>query len=179
VGLYRRFVGGHAAEHVLQDAIRPDIVLAMFGARLGRNVRVYRGLMLHETNNDFSNLVVGNDVHIGKGVVLDLSGRLEIGDRVGIGMGARIFTHQNLGDSSLRHLHPPVKGDVRIADDVVLSANCLVLYPTRLAAGTLVSAGSVVRGVYTEPCVLIGNPARALPLEPQVNAQKGSPEKAP
>ena len=169
VALYRISVGAHAAEYVLQEAIRPDVVLAMFGARFGHNLRVYRGLVLHESRNNFSNLVIGNDVHIGKGVFLDLTERLEIGDRVGIGMGTRILTHQSFGDSYLARRYLPVSGMVRIADDVVVGANCLILYPTRLAAGTLVSAGSVVRGEYDRPCLLIGNPARPLPLDQEVS----------
>jgi acetyltransferase-like isoleucine patch superfamily enzyme len=160
VWVYKMIVSDEAASYVLYESIRPDIVLRMFGAKIGKNVRINRGLLLHETNNSFANLSIGDDVHIGKFAFIDLSGKVTIGNRVGIGMFAKILTHQNLGDSHLKEVYPKHKGDIEIPDDVVISAGSIILFPTKLAKKTLVSAGSVVRGAFDSPCVLIGNPAR-------------------
>lgn len=162
VQLYKIVVGRESAAYILYESIRPEIVLRMYGAKIGRKVRINRWLILHETNNDFSNLIIGNDVHIGKHVLIDLSGKVKIGNRVGISMFSKILTHQNLGDSYLNKKYPKEKGDIEIPDDVVISAGATILFPTKLAEKTLVSAGSVVRGEYENSCVLIGNPARPL-----------------
>jgi acetyltransferase-like isoleucine patch superfamily enzyme len=160
VPFYKLIVGNEAAAYVLYESILPKLVLQMFGAKIGKNVRINRWLILHETKNDFSNLTIGDNVHIGKGVLIDLSGKVTIGNRVGMGMFSKILTHQNLGDSQLSKLYPPIKGDIFIPDDVVISSNAIVLFPTKLLEKTLVSAGSVVKGEYDSPCVLVGNPAR-------------------
>lgn len=157
---YKLIVKNEAASYVLHDSILPNLILRMYGAKIGKNVRINRWLILHATKNDFSNLTIGNDVHIGKGVLIDLTGKVTIGNRVNIGMFSRILTHQNIGDSHLRNLYPPVKGDLHIPDDVVIASNVMVLFPTTLKENTIVSAGSVVKGVYETPCVLVGNPAR-------------------
>lgn len=162
VHFYKLIVGREAAAYVLYDSLRPEMVLRMYGAKIGRNVRINRWLILHETNNDFSNLTIGNDVHIGKHVLIDLSAKVTIGNRVGIGMFAKIMTHQNLGDSCLNEKYPKETGDIEIPDDVVISSSAIILFPTKLSEKTLVSAGSVVRGVYEDSFILIGNPARPL-----------------
>ena len=160
ITFYKLIVKNEAASYVLYDSILPKLVLQMHGAKIGENVRINRWLILHATNNDFSNLTIGDDVHVGKGVLIDLTGKVKIGNRVNIGMFSRILTHQNIGDSQLRKLYPPTKGDIFIPDDVVIASNVIVLFPTKLTENTLVSAGSVVKGEYDSPCVLVGNPAR-------------------
>lgn len=160
ISFYKFIVKKEAASYVLYESLLPKLVLQMYGAKIGENVRINRWLILHATNNDFSNLKIGNDVHVGKGVLIDLTGKVTIGNRVNVGMFSKILTHQNIGDSQLRNLYPPIKGEMSIPDDVVISANAIVLFPTKLTEKMLVSAGSVVRGEYDSPSVLIGNPAR-------------------
>jgi|GEM_PF-1108453 acetyltransferase-like isoleucine patch superfamily enzyme len=158
--LLRLIAGDEALAYVLHDSLFPALVLQIGGAKLGRNTRINRWLTIHESRGSFRNLTIGDDVHIGKHVLIDLTGRVTIGNRAGIGMYSRILTHQNLGDSALSEKYPPEAGDIIIPDDVVLAAGSMVLYPTVLQPGTLVSAGSVTRGTYDRAGVLVGNPAR-------------------
>lgn len=175
----RIVVGDEALAYVLYDSLVPHLVLKLGGAKIGKNVRINRWLMLHESRGSFRNLEIGDDVHIGKGVLIDLSGKVKIGNRVGLGMFSKILTHQNLGDSRLSEKYPPVKGDIVIPDDAVISSGSFVLYPTEFTEGTLVSAGSVVRGSYDKPYVLIGNPARpAVDMRRKQDAQSDEPSKA-
>lgn len=174
IKFYRVLVGNEAAAYVLQESICPEIILKMNGCQIGKNTRINKGLLLHETQNDFSNLTIGDDTHIGKMVMIDLSGKVTVGNRVGIGMFAKILTHQNLGDSNLKTSHPTVKGNIEIPDDTVISAGAIILYPTQFGPSTLVSAGSVVRGNYDEGAVLIGNPARSsIKIEKKTVADSG------
>lgn len=160
IALYGYLVGNEALSHVLYKCLFPEVVLRIGGATIGIGTRINRGLTIHESSGSFKNLFVGDHVHIGKFVFIDLSGRVTIGNRVTIAMFARILTHQNLGDSQLSSQYPPIKGSIEIPDDVVISCASIVLFPTKLAKTTLISAGSVVRGEYREPCILRGNPAR-------------------
>lgn len=58
-------------------------------------------LMLHNIPHDFSNLCVGNDCYIGKGVFLDLKSMVIIEDNVTISMQSTIITHFDAGRSPL------------------------------------------------------------------------------
>jgi acetyltransferase-like isoleucine patch superfamily enzyme len=162
IKIMRRLLGPQAIEAVLYDSFFPRLVLEIGGATIGRNVRINRWLSIHECGGSFKGLKIGDDVHIGKFVFLDLTQPMTIGNRVGVGMFSKVLSHQNLGDTRLKQLYPAESGPVSIPDDVALSAGTTLLYPTRLAPGTLVAAGAVVRGDYDKPCVLMGNPARVI-----------------
>jgi acetyltransferase-like isoleucine patch superfamily enzyme len=165
--LFRFIVGEAAIEIVLYHSWFPRFVLEIGGATIGQGTRVYRWLSVHESQGSFTNLVIGEHVHVGKFVLLDLTAPLTIGNRVGIGMFSKVLSHQNLGNASLSEVYPRTSGPTTIPDDVVMGASSILLYPTRLAPGTMIAAGAVVRGEYEKPCVLMGNPARVTTLLPQ------------
>jgi acetyltransferase-like isoleucine patch superfamily enzyme len=160
IRLFQFIVGEAAIEIVLYNSWFPRFVLEIGGATIGKGTRVYRWLSVHESQGSFKNLVIGENVHIGKFVLLDLTAPLTIGNRVGIGMFSKVLSHQNLGNTHLSERYPRSSGPMTIPDDVVIGASSMLLYPTRLAPGTLVAAGAVVRGEYEAPCLLMGNPAR-------------------
>lgn len=160
IALCKYLVGNEALSYVLYASLFPRVVLSIGGATVGKGTRIGRWLTLHEARGSFKNLVIGDYVHIGKFVLIDLSGKVTIGNRAGLSMFSRILTHQNLGDSQLSEEYPITTGDIEIPDDVVIASGAVIMYPTKLAEKTMVSAGSVVRGEYDKPCVLVGNPAR-------------------
>jgi acetyltransferase-like isoleucine patch superfamily enzyme len=162
IRMLRWVVGPEAIALTLYKSLFPHIVLEIGGATIGRNVRINRWLSIHECGGSFKGLKIGDDVHIGKFVLLDLTQPLTIGDRVTVAMYSKVLSHQNLGDTRLKQVYPAESGPVTIPDDVVLGAGAIMLYPTRLAPGTLVAAGAVVRGDYDKPCVLMGNPTRII-----------------
>ncbi len=164
VALYRIVIGRYAPAEVLYRSLRPEIVLSLYGAKIGKNVRIHRSIILYAIDKDFSHLTIGDDVHIGRNAFIDLYGKVTIGNRVVVGMYSRIYSHINVGDSRLKGQYPTTKGDIVIPDDTVIGTSAIILYPFSLASGTLIAAGSVVHGHYTKPCVLAGNPARPIPL---------------
>ena len=166
VSLFRIVVGHYAPADVLSRSLRPDIVLALYGAKIGNNVRILPSIVLAMSRDmrDFSNLIIGDDVYIGRNVFIDLAGEVKIGNRVTIGMFSRIYCHQNVGNSKLNELYPSVKGDIIIPDDTVIGTSVIILYPFSFTKGTFIAAGSVVSGNYNKPYVLAGNPARPVPF---------------
>jgi acetyltransferase-like isoleucine patch superfamily enzyme len=160
VTLYRSVVGQYAPAEVLYKCLRPEIMLPIYGAKVGKNLRIHRSVILYAINKDFSDLTIGDNVHIGRNAFIDLHGKVTIGDRVTIGMYSRIYSHMKVGDSNLKERYPMLKGDIVIPDDTVIGTGAMILYPFSITSGTLITAGSVVHGHYTKPCVLAGNPAR-------------------
>ena len=153
-------VGDDGLASVLYDSLVPDIALRIGGAKIGRNVRVHRHLVLHESRGSFRNLEIGDDVFIGRSCTIDLSDRVRIGNRCGIGMGVQVITHINLGDSCLSQRHPPETAPVEIMEDSVVLWGCILNKGTVIERQTLVLPGSVVSGRLAQGSTYCGNPAR-------------------
>ncbi len=156
-------LGSDALAYVLHDSLFPDIVLRMGGAKIGKNTRIHRWLVLHETRGTFENLVIGDDVFLGKNVTIDLTAKVEIGNRCAVGMNVKIITHSNFGDSVLSSTYPPEAEAVEIMDDSVINWGCIVLKGSRIMPKTILLPASVVGGVAREGSVYGGNPARLIP----------------
>ena len=88
-----RFLSSIAFSAMVAPALR------LFGASIGKKAHIYSPLILNNTK--FTNLSVGDNCHIGRGVLLDLADRIEIGDNVTISMNATIVTHVDFGRSPM------------------------------------------------------------------------------
>jgi acetyltransferase-like isoleucine patch superfamily enzyme len=161
IALYRQIFGPEAPSFVLYNSLFPQMVLRVGGAKIGTGTRIYRWLTIHESNGTFENLVIGDNVHIGKHVLIDLAETVTIKDRVGVGMYSRIITHRNYGDSELAKTHPEVREPVVIGEDSVLCVNAILLVGTKLGRMCHVLPNSVVSGQFGDNVTLVGNPARA------------------
>jgi len=163
-------VGEEALAYVLHDSLVPLIVLKIGKAKIGKNVRVGRWLVLHESRGCFQNLEIGDDVFIGKKVLIDLSDKVKVGDRCGIGMGVNITTHLNHGNSKLSAEYPTSKAPVEILEDSIISWGCIVLKGAKIMRKVIVLPGSVASGCLKEDSTYGGNPLR---LIPRIPPQKG------
>jgi acetyltransferase-like isoleucine patch superfamily enzyme len=159
VSLYKVIVGRYAPADVLHNSLRPEIVLSLYGAKIGKNVRIHPLLSL-AIKSDFSDLTIDDDVYIGRNVFIDLAGKVTIGKRVIIGMNSRIYSHMSQAGSFLEEIYKSEKGNAIIPDDTVIGPNATILFPFSFAKKTYIAPGSVVHGHYSKSCMLIGNPAR-------------------
>lgn len=123
----------------------------------------------------------GDDVRIGPGSSLVCTGELDIGDHVLMNARVTIFCAQRveigrntliswdvtlvdndfhvLNDAEGKCINPPAP--IIIGECGWIGFNAMVAKDTRLAPGTVIGAGAVVRGTFEQPnCVLTGNPAR-------------------
>jgi acetyltransferase-like isoleucine patch superfamily enzyme len=125
------------------------------GAAIGENVRILKGLTLHNIDADFSNLRIGDRVHIGKDVFMDLAAPIEIGDRVTVSMRCILLTHMDAGDSSSEAaLRAKRRSGIELCNDAYLGAGATVLAGVRVGSGAVVGAGAVVvREVPVNACV--------------------------
>ena len=158
--IYKFLVGDEALSYVLYDSLFPAVVLKIGGATVRKGTRINRWLTIHESHGSFKKLIIGDKVHIGKHVFIDLSERVFIKDRVGLGMFSKIITHRNLGDSTLHNIHHTYCAPVAIGEDTVINANAMILPGTELSSGCIVLPASVVQGHYGDNVTLVGNPAR-------------------
>jgi acetyltransferase-like isoleucine patch superfamily enzyme len=164
------FVGLEAIAYVLHDSLFPLVVLRLGNAHIGDHVRVGRWLTIHESNGSFKNLYIGNDVFIGKHVVIDLSAKVMIGDRAGLGLNVTITTHANFGDSVLSGTYPPSTSEVQIMEDSQIGWGCTVLKGAVIGREVVVLPGAVVAGMLKDCATYGGNPCRQLPRA-QVSSQ--------
>jgi acetyltransferase-like isoleucine patch superfamily enzyme len=134
------------------------IINGNFG-KIGLNCDIEAPLIFHNCRN-FSNLCIGNNVHIGKNCFIDLRAKVTIEDNVVISMQTTIITHQDLNKSELRFQYPPTSGDVVIRSNSYIGANTLILQGVEVGENSIVAAGSVVIKNVPPYSVVAGIPAR-------------------
>lgn len=139
------------------------MVLRAFGARLAPNMKVRRSVAIDRPWL----LSVGSLTVIGDRAALRGGGRITIGDRCVVSQLAIVTTEAR---DPAAPGHPVRRADVVFEDDCWLAADALALPGTRLRAGTVVGARSVVEGG-TLPAwtVAAGQPARAIKKRAFVN----------
>jgi acetyltransferase-like isoleucine patch superfamily enzyme len=118
-------------------------------------------------------LVLGDNVFIGAFNFIEASGGITIGEGVQITSHSAIVTHSS--HRSQRLLGPAystwplpldtqrpgwISGPVHIGAYSFIGPHCLIEANTRIGRGSLVCAGSFVRGEYPDFAILEGRPAR-------------------
>lgn len=145
-----------------------SMFLSCMGANIGKRVIYYPGVWIEPGRN----FVVGDDVDFALGVQVSTEGGVTIGDRVLIGYGTKIF--------SSNHVVPPMterifnsgaKYDpVRIANDVWIGSNCIILPGVTIGEGAVIAAGSVVTRSVGRGEMVAGVPARLIRNRPAASA---------
>jgi acetyltransferase-like isoleucine patch superfamily enzyme len=139
-------------------------LLRYFGATIGENTRVYTPLTLVNARRDFTNLILGNNVYLGHGAVLDLKERIVVEDNVTISMGATMATHFHVGEIPMKARFPSKSGPICIRGNVYLGSNVVVLSGVEIGGGSVIGAGAVVIGDVPPGVVAGGVPARVLKM---------------
>jgi acetyltransferase-like isoleucine patch superfamily enzyme len=136
-------------------------ILRLLRASIGTNCRIYTPLVFQ--NSGFGKLTVGNNCHIGRGVFLDLSDRISIGNNVTISMNVTLITHIDVGDSPLKKKGFPAKtGQIFIEDGAYVGAGATILHGVRIGTNTLVAAGTLVNKDVPSNCLVAGIPAKTI-----------------
>jgi acetyltransferase-like isoleucine patch superfamily enzyme len=160
-----RHGGSLLIEKLLRWCIAPRLrarVLRLFGATIGNNVRIYE-IQLFNLESGFTNLWLGDNVHIGAGCRLDLAGPLHIDQRSTLSPGVTILTHSDPGSShgsKLAARYPPLTVGVTIGSDCWLGANATILAGVTINDLTVVAAGSVVTTSAPPGSLVAGVPAK-------------------
>lgn len=154
-------------ELLLRIAVNPYLradLLKVFGAKIGRNTRVYE-VCFFNLENGFGNFVVCDDVHIGVGCRLDLQGKITIARGATLSPGVTILTHADPGSnqhSPLCKNYPPIVDDVEIGEYSWIGANTTILAGTSIGHKAVVGACSLVRGNVQSESLYFGIPAKRI-----------------
>ncbi len=143
-------------------------LLRKFGATIGSGVYFRDGLLIDnadrdiDARGDFSNLAIGDDCYIGRGVLFDLPARIEIQSHCSISAGVKFMTHSDCGKRPLAKWYPRQKGDIRVGAGSWLGVNAVLLHGVTLGECCVVAAGSVVTKSFESYSVLAGCPAQVV-----------------
>lgn len=136
----------------------------MYGASIGSNVRILNPFIVHNADGAppvYQNLVIGNDVFIGRCALFDLAERITIGDRVTISHYCSIHTHTNAGKSVLSgEVIPLTTGPVQIDEDTYLGASVIILENVHIQNACIVAAGALVRDNCKSKYLIAGIPGK-------------------
>lgn len=159
--LLRKSLGFDAANLLLQrlDKASVKTILINNGAVIGENSDLETGLVFHNCK-DYSNLIVGNNCHVGKNCFFDLRGKVVICDNVVISMRTNFITHQDVTKSGLRKIYPATYSDIIVRNSSYIGANATILQGVEIHSFAIVAAGSVVTENVSEETLVGGVPAK-------------------
>lgn len=136
--------------------------LRVRGITIGDRAMLDRGITLLATN-DAARIVVGRSVYVNRGVFIDASERVEIGDEAMIGPRCYITDHDHsFNASDAAGALPLVSQATRIGARCWLGAHVVVLKGVTIGEGAVIGAGSVVTKDVPPRSVAVGNPARVI-----------------
>lgn len=155
------------AEMLTRILVHPRLrarCLAILGARIGRNVRIYECRFIN-LRNGFSHLQVGDNVHIGAGCLIDLEGPVAIGSGSVLSPRVTVLSHSDPGSahgSPLCERWEPEARGVAIGDGCWIGACATVLSGSVIGDHVVIGAATLVRGHLAEGEVYVGVPARVV-----------------
>lgn len=160
----RKFIlGFENANKFLQRVDKNSIIpiLKKNKAIIGENCDIESGLIFHNCN-DYSNLIIGNNCHIGKNCLFDLRNKIIIGNNVVISMQCTFITHIDLSKSLLKMYYPATSESIKINDNCYIGAKSLILKGIEIGECSIIAAGSVVIKNVEPRTLVAGVPAKEI-----------------
>ena len=157
--------GGDGLTRAIEQIPKMHIipVLKKLGFSIGDNCQIQRGLTLHylTSKESIKNLTIGNNVYIGRNVLIDLASKVVLEDDSALGAGSQIWTH--LGDYTYDFTdYHESKKPVRIGKAVLCWARVIISPGVSLGKYSRVGAGSVVVRDIPEKTFYAGIPAKLI-----------------
>ncbi len=100
-------------------------------------------LIFHNCKN-FSNLNIGNNVHIGKNCFFDLKDQITIEDNVVISMQTTFITHQDMSKSILAKEYPASQNSIIVKRNSYIGANATVLMGVTIGECCIIAASALI-----------------------------------
>lgn len=147
----------HADRRIVKVALRK------YGASVGAGTNIMPGLTLDNAANDFSNLAIGRDCYIGKGVFFDLAEKITIGDQVAVSARVIFLTHGDPGGTRpLAEYVPRKTGPIVVQFGAWVGAAAVLLPGVTIGERSVVGAGAVVADDVPGLTVVAGVPAKPI-----------------
>lgn len=119
-------------------------ILRAYGAHVGRDCSIYTPLHIVNADGDFSNLRIGDRVHLGADLLIDLADRVTIEDDATLSMRCTLITHLDVGQGPLRERRPRQQAPVGIAKGAYLGAGATVLHGVTVGERATIGAHALV-----------------------------------
>lgn len=161
--LRKLFLGFENANKFLQKVDKNSIIpiLKKNKAIIGENCDIESGLVFHNCT-DYSNLIIGDNCHIGKNCFFDLRDKIIIGNNVVISMQCTFITHIDISKSSLKIYYPLSSEAIKINDNCYIGAKSLILKGIEIGECSIIAAGSVVIKNVEPRTLVAGVPAKEI-----------------
>jgi len=129
--------------------------------KIGQDVRIHEGVRLRNAHK----IELGNRVTLGVENFIQAGGGVEIGDDSVLGPGVKVWTQNH----AFADPNTPIRDQgadyrkVVIGKDVWIGANAFIMPGAEIGDGAVISAAAVVGGKKIPPySILAGNPARVI-----------------
>jgi len=154
--LRKIFIGFDYANLLLQRVDKDSVLLILKknGAKIGENCDIETGLTFHNCKS-YSNLIIGDNCHIGKNCFFDLREKVSIGENVVISMQCTFITHIDMSKSSISKLFKSESHPINISDDTYIGANSTILMGVKIHNSSFIAADSLVNK-NVEPNTMVG-----------------------
>ncbi len=119
-------------------------ILREYGARVGRDVSIHGPIHIVNAGRDFSHLRIGDRVHLGTDLLIDLADEVTIEDEATLSMRCTLITHIDVGPGPLRERRPRRQAPVRIATGAYLGTGATILHGVTVGARATVGAHALV-----------------------------------
>jgi len=161
--LRKRLLGFDVANQFLQrvDKISLQLILKQNGGEIGQDCDIETGLTFHNCK-DYSNLIIGDNCHIGKNCFFDLRDKIEIKNNVVISMECSFVTHIDMSKSDIRKLFPATSKPILINSNCYIGAKTTVLMGTELGQHAFIMASSLVNKNVAPYTMVGGVPAKVI-----------------
>lgn len=171
IGLYKtlRFIWFSLFTFFLHWFFIPQLralFLRFSGAVIGTDVVIMDATFFNLYHYGFKNLIVGDRCYIGDEVVMDLRGKIVLGDDVTISNRANIVTHINVGypGHPLQKYYPTKEETVVVKNGSYIATGAIVLPGVVIGEQSVVGAGAVVTKDVPAKAVVAGVPAKIIKM---------------
>ncbi len=161
---YRKIIlGFDVANNFIKklDKISVQLILEKNGATIGKNCDIESGLIFHNCQN-YTNLITGNNCHIGKNCFFDMRDKIVIYDNVVISMGVSFITHIDMIKSKLNYYFPSQSNPINVKSEAYIGANATILKGVIIKEKGFVAAGSIVNKNVESFQIVGGVPAKVI-----------------
>lgn len=140
------------------------ISLINHNVRLGKNVRIYPGVMLFGDGP----IEIGDNVSIGNNTMIYASkngGGIRIGDNSQIAAQSYIIdTNHGIARNELIKNQPNTVLPISIGEDVWIAANVTIIKGSNIGDGAVIGAKSLVNGEIEPYSICVGIPAKKIKM---------------
>jgi acetyltransferase-like isoleucine patch superfamily enzyme len=136
-------------------------MLKIYGAKIGENTNIDSGLILHRIKDfeDAKKINLGNNVHIGRNTIFDLSAAIFIDSDTALGAACQIWTHTGNWTNDRKDEHDTIN-TVSIGKAVICYSGVIISQNVKIGDFARVGAGSVIIRNVNNRTFVAGVPAK-------------------